>query len=627
MTRLTGAFLHRLFFALAVCGALNAQGTAYVKAHYTKYEYTIPMRDGVRLYTAVYRPKDTSPQPLLLTRTPYSIRPYGEDQYPSTLGPSELFAKEGYIFVYQDVRGRFRSEGQFEHIRPPKSGNGGPKDIDESTDTWDTIDWLVKHVTPNNGKVGMWGISYPGFYVSTGMRNAHPALAAASPQAPVGDWFVGDDFHHNGALYLAHAFRWFSFNDREGGDRTGNVPRREVDYPSPDGYRMFLELQTLPAIDEHLLKGTVPFWNVMRNHPDYDEFWQARDMRRHLKGIRPAVLNVGGWFDAEDLFGALNTYQAVEDGGPASFNGLVMGPWYHGGWSRGDGDSLGPVSFNAKTSEFFREKIEFPFFQHYLKGAPESGLAKAMVFETGANQWHKFSEWPPKEAKPAVFYLREKGELKLDAPPSGASPVFDEYISDPAHPVPYIGSIANTMTREHMVDDQRFAATRPDVLVFRTGVLENDLTIAGPIVPSLYVSTTGTDSDWVVKLVDVYPDNFPDPDPNPAGLRMGGYQQLVRGEVFRGRYRNSFERPAAMKPGEVTKIEYTMPDVFHTFRRGHRVMVQIQSSWFPLVDLNPQTFVNIYQAKRTDFRKATQRVYRSAEASSSIKVRLLPSEK
>jgi putative CocE/NonD family hydrolase len=620
--------LRTLLLVLCAGNLLHAQVAApdtaavdFIKAHYTKYDYQIAMRDGVRLFTSVYLPKNTDgAQPIMLLRTPYSVRPYGEDQYPAALGPSEHFSKADYIFAYQDVRGRFHSEGQFEHVRPHKVARSGAKDVDESTDTWDTIDWLVKHVPRNNGKVGMWGISYPGFYAAEGMIEAHPALIAVSPQAPVGDWFIGDDFHHNGALYLAHAFRWFSMNDRAGGDRTGVAAPPGFQYPTPDGYRMFLDLGTLPNIDENMLKGSVPFWNDFRQHPTYDSFWKERDVRQYLKNIHPAVLTVGGWFDAEDLFGTLSTFRSVEKGKPGSYNGLVMGPWYHGGWGRGDGDSLGAVHFGSKTAEFYREHIEFPFFQHFLKGK-ESGLPpKAYVFETGANQWRKYDSWPPGDTRPATFFFRENGELKLDSPPAEASPAFDEYVSDPAHPVPYIGYIANTMTREHMIDDQRFAAARPDVLVFKTEALENDLTIAGPLVASLYVSTTGTDSDWVVKLVDVYPDDYPDPNPNPANLRMGGYQQLVRGEPMRGKFRNSYERPEPFTPGKITKVEYTMPDVFHTFRRGHRVMVQVQSSWFPLVDRNPQTFVDIYNAKRTDFQKATQRVYRSATAGSCVKV-------
>jgi hypothetical protein len=381
---------------------------------------------------------------------------------------------------------------------------------------------------------------------------------------------------------------------------------------------------TLPNIDDTMLKGAVPFWNDFRQHPTYDSFWKERDVRQYLKKTRPAVLTVGGWFDAEDLFGTLATFRAVEKGGPASFNGIVMGPWFHGGWSRGDGESLGAVNFGSKTSVFYREQIEFPFFQHFLKGK-EAGLPpKAYLFETGANQWRKYDSWPPPETKPVSLFFHENGELKLDTPPGGAKPAFDEYVSDPARPVPYIGYVANTMTREHMLDDQRFAATRPDVLVFQTDPLSGDLTLAGPLSASLYVSTTGTDSDWVVKLIDVYPDDYPDPDPNPAGLRMGGYQQLVRGEAMRGKFRNSYERPEPFTPGAMTKVEYTLPDIFHTFRRGHRVMVQVQSSWFPLVDRNPQTFVDIYNSKRTDFQKATQRIYHYQAGSSCLRALALP---
>jgi len=612
--------LRPLLFLFCALSPLRAQGVEYIKSHYTKYDHEIAMRDGVKLFTSVYIPKTVEAQlPILLLRTPYSVRPYGEDQYPAALGPSEFFAREGYIFVSQDVRGRFHSEGQFEHVRPHKVVKTGPKDADESTDTWDTIDWLVKNVPHNSGKVGIWGISYPGFYAAEALMDAHPALVAASPQAPVTDWFVGDDFHHNGALYLAHAFRWFSANDRTGGDRTGEAPAQNFQYPSPDGYRMFLDLGPLANIDDTMLKGSAPYWSDFRQHPTYDSFWKERDVRQYLRNVHPAVLTVGGWFDAEDLFGTLAAFRSVEKGGPASFNGLVMGPWFHGGWSRGDGESLGAVHFGSKTSEFFREQIEFPFFQHFLKGKEAGQPPKAYVFETGANRWRRFDSWPPPESKPVTFFFHENGELKLDSAPAGSSPAFDEYISDPARPVPYIGYIANTMTREHMVDDQRFAATRTDVLVFQTERLESDLTLAGPLSASLFVSTTGTDSDWVVKLIDVYPDNYPDPDPNPAGLHMGGYQQLIRGEAMRGKFRNSYERPEPFKPGIMTRVEYTLPDIFHTFRRGHRVMVQVQSSWFPLVDRNPQTFVDIYAAKRTDFQKAIQRVYRYSQASSCVK--------
>jgi putative CocE/NonD family hydrolase len=600
-------------------------GVAYIREHYVKFDFNIEMRDGVHLFTSVYVPQHLqTPLPIMLIRTPYSIRPYGEDEYPSSLGPSDVFAKEGYIFAYQDVRGRFHSEGKWEEVRPYKPKKSGPQDTDETTDTWDTIDWLVKHIPHNNGKVGMWGISYPGFYVSEGMIDSHPALVAVSPQAPVGDWFMGDDWHHNGALFLAHAFRWFTMNDRAGNDATGRTERRNYDYPTPDGYRMFLHEGTLSNINDTLLKGSVDYWAVFRDHPDYDSFWKDRNVPHSLKNIKPAVLTVSGWYDAEDMYGALATFRAVEADKHAPFNGIVMGPWFHGGWAASDGENLGAVTFGSKTAEFYRTDIEFPFFQHFLKGVDAGVPPKAYMFETGANQWQKFDEWPPRGVHASNIYLAPGGALTFDSSPQEQSPAFDEYTSDPAHPVPSVGYITDTMTREYMTDDQRFASTRSDVLVYQTPPLEKDVTLAGPIEATLFVSTTGTDSDFVVKLVDVYPDDYPDPSPNPEKVHMGGYQQLVRGEPFRGKFRDSFEHPEPFTPGKIAKIAYTMPDIFHTFRRGHRIMVQIQSSWFPLVDLNPQTFTNIYKAERSQFQKADERIYHSGANASQLRVNILP---
>ncbi len=606
-------FPRLVLFCLPVLGAAQP---ADVRAAYTKYEFRVPMRDGVKLFTSIYAPKDDFRKyPMLMSRTPYSVRPYGIDQYRAALGPSDHFRKAGYIFVYQDVRGRYKSEGTFEQIRP-RNANG----VDETTDTWDTVEWLVKNVPNHNGRVGVWGISYPGFYTSTAMIDAHPAVKAASPQAPVGDWFIGDDFHHNGTFYLAHAFRWFWSNSRTGADAKPNDERINFDYPTPDGYDLFLSMGTLAEINERLLKHDVPFWKELMTHGTYDQFWRARNVPQYFKNIKPAVLNVGGWFDAEDLYGTVETYRAVERTSPGAFNVLVMGPWHHGGWSSTDGDSLGHVDFAAKTSLFYREKIEFRFFEHFLKDAADPKLPEAYVFETGRNQWRQFEKWPPADAATRQIYLHGGGSLKFDAPSAAG---FDEYVSDPARPVPYIGGIANTMTREHMLDDQRFAATRPDVLVYQTEPLESDLTVAGPIEVTLHVSTTGTDADWVVKLIDVYPPDHPDPKPNPSGVRMGGFQQLIRGEPFRGKFRNSFEKPEPFTPGQTTKVAFTMPDVLHTFRPGHRLMVQVQSSWFPLVDRNPQKFVDIYTAKKADFQKSTHRVYRSPGAGSHLKVAVL----
>jgi putative CocE/NonD family hydrolase len=617
---------------LLVCpGVLGAQAPfpdakkrlEYVKAHYTKYEYRIPMRDGKRLFTAVYVPKDTSHNyPVLLMRTPYSARPYGADQYPPTLGPSPLFIQAGYIFAYQDVRGRWMSEGEFVNLRPQRAGNGRAG-VDESTDAWDTIDWLVKKVPHNSGKVGTYGTSYPGFYTAAGMINAHPALKAASPQAPVTDWFMGDDWHHNGALFLPHLFNFMAAFGRP---RPAPVKKFDFrfDHGTPDGYRFFLDLGPLNRVNARYFKKEVAFWDEVMGHGTYDAFWQARNLRPHLRDIRPAVLTVGGWFDAENLFGALETFRHVQRHSPKlAQNTLVMGPWRHGGWNRGDGESFGPVPFNSKTSVYFREHIERPFFDFHLKGKGDFQAARAWVFETGTNQWRKYAAWPPPQAKAKGLYFRSGGRLRW-SPPAEAGAHFDEYVSDPAKPVPYVDKIDNRMTAEYMVGDQRFAGRRPDVLAYQTGELAEDVSLAGPIEVTLHVSTTGTDADWVVKVIDVYPDDYPDPKPNPTGVHMGGYQQLVRGDVMRGKFRKSFSQPEPFTPGKPAEVRFTLPDVCHVFRSGHRLMVQVQSTWFPLVDRNPQIFTDIYRARDSDFRKATQRVYRSAELPSHLKVWVVP---
>jgi putative CocE/NonD family hydrolase len=606
-------------------GRAAAQGLEQVKAAYTKYEYRIPMRDGKKLFTAVYVPKDQSKKyPILLTRTPYSVGPYGVDRYKASLGPSPLFGKAGYIFAYQDVRGRWMSEGEFVNMRPYIPDKKGARDIDESSDTWDTIDYLIKHVPSHNGRVGQWGISYPGFYTAAGMIDAHPALKASSPQAPVTDWFVGDDWHHNGALFLPHMFNFMASFGRP---RTGPTKKfnHPFDHETPDGYQFFLRMGPLANANARYFKGDVAFWSEAMRHGTYDEFWQSRNLRQHLNKIRPAVMTVGGWFDAENLFGALETYKKVEASSQGPCNILVMGPWLHGGWSGGDGESLGDVHFNSKTSVFYRENIEFPFFEFYLKGAGEFKHPEAWVFETGTNQWRQYDAWPPKTARRRALYLRPGGRLGWRAPANASGEEdHDEYVSDPAKPVPYLDKVAIGMSPEYMVADQRSAGRRPDVLVYQTDELTEDVTIAGPIKVDLHVSTTGTDSDWIVKLIDVYPDDYPDPNPNPAGVRMGGYQQLVRGDVMRGKFRNSLEKPEAFTPGKPAAVSFTLQDTCHTFRTGHRIMVQVQSSWFPLVDRNPQTFVDIYQAKESDFRKATQRVYHSRELPSCVSVLVLP---
>jgi uncharacterized protein len=616
-----------LFLALAVlCLPLAAQqpdsGSARVRERYTKYEFRVPMRDGARLFTSVYVPKDTSKTyPFLITRTPYSVAPYGVDNYRSSLGPSEDFDKEGFIFVYQDCRGRVMSEGAFLQVRPHVPDKRGPNDVDESSDLYDTIEWLLKNIPNHNGRAGMVGVSQPGFHVAASIIDAHPALKAASPQAPTADYYMGDDVYHNGALMLGANFGFYGmFRPRVGGPALPGPGGPRFDMGTPDAYQYMLELPPLAEVNAKLFEGKAGYWQEIVDHPNYDAFWQARSVWKYAKNITPAVLNVGGFFDAEDPMGPLHMYRAIERLSPGADNRLVMGPWSHGGWGRGDGNKLGNVDFAIKTGEFFRTQIQFPFFMHYLKDAPlPPGFPKAYMFATGVNEFRKLPAWPPKDVKPVTVSLAAGGLLVEGA---GQAAAFDEYVSDPNKPVPYVGYVAGGMTYDYMTEDQRFAATRPDVLTFTSPVLDGDLTIAGPVPVKLLVSTTGTDSDFVVKLIDVYPGDYPQPDePQAAGgqpparrpasnqVKMGGYQQLVRGEPFRAKFRKSFEKPEALVPGEPTEIRYELPDVYHVFRRGHRVMVQIQSSWFPLVDRNPQRFMNIPTARRVDFQKATERVY------------------
>lgn len=632
------ALVPSALLALAALPAAAAEPSplaAFVRESYTKHEHLVPMRDGTRLFTAVYVPKDSGPAkryPILMARTPYSVAPYGVDAYPETLGPSEAAAREKFIFALQDVRGRMMSEGTFVDVRPVNPRKG-PKDVDETTDAWDTVDWLVRNVPGNNGKVGAWGISYPGFYAAMAAIDAHPALVAVSPQAPISDWFAGDDFHHNGAFLLAPAFNFYvRFGQPRSGPTTKWAPR--FDHGTMDGYRFFLEAGSPKGLAAHM--KDVAFWQDLMAHETYDDFWKARDTRPHLKGVRPAVLTVGGWYDAEDLFGALETYRAVERQSPGASNRLVMGPWGHGGWARTAGDSLGRVTFGQQTSLWYRESVELPFFLHHLKGGPDPGLPEATVFETGRNRWRSFDAWPPREAKPVALTLGAAGRLSTDPPPAGSA-VTAEWVSDPARPVPYVESVEIGMDPEYMTADQRFAARRTDVAVWQTPPLEGDLTVAGPLVASLHVSTSGTDGDWVVKLIDVWPDDVPVEawewtprnawDEKPTRSKLGGYQQLVRGEPFRGRFRRGLGKPEAFEPGKVEKLELTMPDVLHTFRRGHRIMVQVQGSWFPLVDRNPQTFVNIRGAEASDFRPATQRVHQGTATPSRLVLPVLPEER
>ena len=590
---------------------------------YEKFEYMIPMRDGVRLFTSVYIPIDKSEKyPILMNRTPYSVAPYGEGKK-SPLHPSRLYVEEKFIFVYQDVRGCFMSEGEFDNMRPQLNKYESKDDTDESTDTWDTVDWLIKNIQGNNGNVGIWGISYPGFYAAVACINAHPAIKAISPQAPIADWFF-DDFHHHGAFFLPHSFGFLAIFGQARTTPTTNWGKR-FKYNTPDGYQFYLEeVGPLSNVNKKYFKNKIDFWNKIVEHPNYDDFWQKRNLLPHLKDIKPAILVVGGWFDAEDLYGPLNIYQKIETSSPEAQNFLVMGPWRHGGWAYDDGKNLGNVKFSSypPPSVFYRDKIEFPFFIQTLKTEKDLKLAEATIYNTGENIWRKFDYWPPVEIKRKKLFLQPDGEISETKP--GNEKSFREYISDPAKPVPFTQTISTRMTQEYMTADQRFAARRPDVLVYQTMILEKDLTLAGKIMANLFVSISQTDSDWIVKLIDVYPNDSPNHEFTTGNMQMGGYQQMVRSEVFRGRFRNSYEFPEPFVPGEITSVSFPLQDVLHTFKKGHRLMIQIQSSWFPIVDRNPQKYVdNIFNAKEEDFVSSIQRVYSFGEQASHIEINVL----
>lgn len=617
-----------VLIALFASSSTRADATSnkapdYVRLNYTKREYKVPMRDGVKLFTSVYSPKDASRQyPILLTRTPYSVAPYGKNDYRKHLGLGDSFEKEGFIFVYQDVRGRFLSEGDFIDMPPHKEHLAGPADTDPSTDTYDTIDWLVKNIPNNNGRVGMWGYSYPGFYATFGLMNSHPALKAVSPQAPMADVGNGDDAYHNGAFFLAANFGFYTGFWPRGPKPSENEAHDSFSFGTADDYDFYLRMGPITNAENLLFKHRNHYWSDMLEHPNYDKFWASRALGPDMHNVTVPVLLVGGWFDAEDLGGVPKLFHALEapdNTGPLT---LVMGPWSHGGWVRKDGNKLGNLDFDSKTAEYFREQMEFPFFMQTLKGDSHVKLPKAWLFETGKNEWRRFDVWPPMKAKKRSLYLESNGRLSFSANP-GAPEEFDEYISDPAKPVPVMSKIGEGMPGDYMTYDQRFASQRPDVLTYETEPLQHDITIAGPVTPILRVATSGTDSDFIVKLIDVYPNDYPDPVPNPQDVHLGGYQQMVRGEPFRGKFRGSPSLPLPFIPGRPGKIEFVMPDVLHEFRKGHRIMVQIQSSWFPLIDRNPQQFEDIPSAKASDFQKATERIYRGGPEGSRIEVPVL----
>lgn len=616
--------------------AAQSELAKYITDNYTKREVSIPVRDGVKLFTAIYEPKDKSQKyPVLLNRTPYTVAPYGADKFKTALGPDALFAKEGYIFAYQDVRGKTMSEGEFQDVRPDIANTDKTK-IDESTDTYDTIDWLIKNVDNNNGRVGTYGISYPGFYTSAGSIDSHPALKACSPQAPVSDWYHGDDMHHNGALFLAQNYWFFT-----GFGQYRPTPNSDFKYIKDwkglrptDAYNYFLNAGGLKEVADEYEKNMgvrIKFWDEMMAHPNYDQYWKDRNILPKLKNIGCATMTVGGWYDNEDLYGALQTYQHVERQNPGIFNVLVVGPWDHGGWSRNDGDWLGTAYFEQKTGEYFREKMEVPFFNHFLKDKGDiSAIKEVNLFDTGSHEWLGLNDYEPTTGIDTALYLTTNGGLSFAMPkgPGG----YDEYVSDPAHPVPYTQKITQNYPRDFMTEDQRFAAARPDVLTYKSDVLTDDLTVVGDIKPSLVISSSGTDSDFVVKLIDVFPAEYT----FPAGVKPpqnsawtvfqpGGYEMLLRGEPMPARFRNGFESGVALTPNEPAKLTFTMPGIAHTFKKGHRIMVQIQSTWFPLVARNPQKFVTNYQqSTAADFQKATERVYTGGKHVSAI---VLPIQK
>ena len=584
-------------------GAEVAQAAPNFEDSYELREYEVAMRDGVKLYTLVIAPRDKSKTyPILLSKSPYGAHPQG----PGDVNP--LYAKAGYIFVSQDARGRNKSGGEFLRVAPLHSP-GQTDAVDASTDTYDTVEWLLKNIPNNNGRVGLKGLSYEGYYAEAGLIDSHPAVKAVSPQAPESDWYF-EGLNRNGALMLpmAHEGR------------------------KPDGYNYYLNLGPLsnlgPDASSHHASGVAGPWTETAEHPNYDAYWQSRRTLPHLREVRPAVLVVGGWYDVYNLYGSLHVYDAIKKQSPDTAAWLVFGPWWHGQWDprlNDKGESVGPLNFGRPTSEFFQQKIERPFFEHYLRDGPNPALPAATMFDTGAIEWRTFDAWPPKTAVKKSLYFQAGGRLSFD-PQQETPRGFDEYVSDPARPVPYKpGIIPARMDDLYMAEDQRFAATRPDVLVYQSEPLEEDITIAGPISPNLFVSTSGTDSDWVMRLIDVHPEGdlpdreHPDSDPGP----LPGFQQMVRGDIMRGKFRNSFEKPEPFVPGEITEVNFTANDALHTFKKGHRIMVQVQSSWFPLFDRNPQKFVDIYKASASDFQKATQRLYYGDKSPSRIELLVL----
>lgn len=637
------SLLKFIFLSLLVLFVISCKKTTavveveenYVANNYTKKEVDIEMRDGTTLHTTIYSPKDTSKKyPILMQRTPYSSRPYGEGNFRKQIGPNVNLMKEGNIVVYQDVRGRWLSEGHFENMRAYIPNKTDSTQVDESTDTYDTIDWLVNNVEGNNGNVGVWGISYPGMYATYATIDAHPALKASSPQACIGDFFF-DDFHHNGA-YLLSYFRATSLfgTPRPNGDQPIDTTWYTLpDLKTEDQYQFFLDkgpLKNLNSYFEYGLKdepSLAPneltddyFWNELKEHPNYDELWQSRGLIQHLDKSKShvATMIVGGWFDAEDLYGPLETYKNIEKNSEG-YNTMVFGPWDHGRWARrSERNLVGNYYFGDSISTFFQDNIETKFFNHFLKGEGDSnsGLPEAYVFDSGRKEWKEYDSWPPKGVEKQAMFLSENQELSTEQ----KSNIGIQFISDIKKPVPYSEDIKSVFTpRKYMTDDQRFAARRSDVLVFETEVLEDDLTLAGDILAKLKVATTGDAADWIVKVIDVHPTDVETNEEMQDHLKMSNYHLMVRSEVLRGRFRNSFSKPEPFTPNKKTDVNIKLQDVFHTFKKGHRLQVQVQSTWFPLIDLNPQTYVeNIFKADEEDFKTQTHTVFTDSSLEFSI---------
>ena len=586
---------------------------------FDKTDVMITMRDGVKLHTEIYSPKKSAePHPIIIERTPYGIADDEKGNSRKLARYAEMIPDD-YIFVFQDIRGRYGSEGTFvmQHpIRDPKD----PKAIDEGTDTYDTIDWLVKNVPHNNGRAGLVGISYGGWLTVMGMLEPHPALKAVSEQASPADMFLGDDFHHNGAFRLSYGFEYSTMME------TGKT-NFAFQFDQFDTYEWYLRLGALSNANKNYIHGALPTWNDFVAHPNYDAFWKQEAMPYILTKPTVPNLNVAGWWDQEDAYGPMKIYELLEKNDPDHLNYLVAGPWNHGGWARSSGKSLGAISFGSDTSFYFRQKIEAPWFAYWLKNKGSLPLKEALLFQTGSNKWVQFDSWPPHDATVREIYFREDGKLSFDAPQAATPQSFDSYVSDPAHPVPYRHRpIDMTYPDDHpggwptwLVEDQRFVDNRPDVLTWQTEELTEDMTVAGSVTAKLFASTTGSDADWIVKLIDVYPEKYPD------DWKLSGYELMVADEVFRGRFRKSFEKPEPITPDAITPFNIDLHTANHVFKKGHRIMVQVQSTWFPIIDRNPQKYVpNIFEAKESDYQKATHRIYRSKEYPSGVVLSLVP---